>query len=69
MVFEAVDYEATVFVNDVEVGSHTGGISDFSVLTLGYDSFSFDTGGRGADCEGYCKGSYRETGESIISNL
>ena len=30
MVFEAVDYEATVFVNDVEVGSHSGGISDSS---------------------------------------
>ena len=30
--FGAVDYEATVFVNDVEVGRHLGG----------YDSFSFD---------------------------
>ena len=28
LVFEAVDYEATVFVNDVEVGSHKGGTSD-----------------------------------------
>ena len=25
--FEAVDYEATVFVNNVEVGSHSGGTS------------------------------------------
>ena len=32
LVFEAVDYEAKVMVNGLEVGSHTGG----------YDSFSFD---------------------------
>ena len=32
LVFEAVDYEAKVMVNGIEVGSHTGG----------YDSFSFD---------------------------
>jgi len=32
LVFEAVDYEANVFINNVEVGSHKGG----------YDAFSFD---------------------------
>ena len=26
LVFEAVDYEANVFINNVEVGSHKGGI-------------------------------------------
>ena len=25
LVFEAVDYEATVYINNVEVGSHKGG--------------------------------------------
>ena len=49
LMFEAVDYEATVYVNDVEVGSHKGGTSNMSnhehcvlLYLIGYDAFSFD---------------------------
>ena len=34
--FEAVDWKADVFVNDVQVGSHTGGYTHFSFDVTGY---------------------------------
>lgn len=42
--FEAVDYEATVFVNGVKVGSHVGGYFRFSInvteqVKLGQDNY------------------------------